>query len=104
MASEKAKLAFSHAKIPLIIEDTALCYNALNGMPGPYIKDFYKSLKNEGLCKLLDGKEDKSATAQCIVAYIDESCKDNPKLFPGRTTGQIVMPRGNKGFGWDLVF
>ena len=63
VASEKAKLAYSHCGKPLIVEDTALRFNALNGMPGPYIKDFYKALKNEGLYKLLDGHEDKSAIA-----------------------------------------
>ena len=32
-------------------------------MPGPYIRSFYKALKNEGLYKLLGGYEDKSAVA-----------------------------------------
>lgn len=32
-----------------MIEDTSLCFNALNGMPGPYIKHFLKAVKCEGL-------------------------------------------------------
>ena len=63
IASEKVKLAYSQVKKPLITEDTSLIFNALNGMPGPYIKDFYKALKNEGLYKLLAGHEDKTAVA-----------------------------------------
>ena len=73
-------------------------------MPGPYIKDFYKAMKNEGLYKLLEAFEDKSAVAQCIIAYIDEEHKDKPLLFPGRTPGCIVKPTGTKGFGWDPIF
>lgn len=33
---------------PVIVEDTALCYDALGGLPGPYIKWFMKTLGHEG--------------------------------------------------------
>lgn len=29
-------------------EDTALCFEALNGLPGPYIKDFLANIGHEG--------------------------------------------------------
>merc|ERR1711879_534593 len=32
--------ATKHIKGPVIVEDTSLSFNALNGMPGPYIKWF----------------------------------------------------------------
>lgn len=54
---------FQAAKLcngPVIVEDTSLCFNALNGLPGPYIKWFYEAIGNEGLVKLLDGHEDKT--------------------------------------------
>ena len=41
-------------------------------MPGPYIKWFFKKCGNNGLYKLLDGFEDKSAIAQCIIGYCDK--------------------------------
>jgi inosine/xanthosine triphosphate pyrophosphatase family protein len=31
-----------------ITEDTALCFAAYNGLPGPYIKHFMKTLGHEG--------------------------------------------------------
>ena len=31
-----------------ITEDTALCFEALNGLPGPYIKHFLKGIGHEG--------------------------------------------------------
>jgi len=45
----------------LIVEDSSLCFNALKGLPGVYIKWFYKKIGNEGLYTLLDGWEDKTA-------------------------------------------
>ena len=42
---------------PVIVEDTSLCFNALNGLPGPYVKWFYEAVGNEGLVKILDGFE-----------------------------------------------
>lgn len=33
---------------PCITEDTALCFKALNGLPGPYIKYFLTELGHDG--------------------------------------------------------
>ena len=38
VAVEKCRLASIEIKGPVIIEDTSLCFNALNGLPGIYIK------------------------------------------------------------------
>lgn len=35
---EKCKEAARHVKGPVVTEDTSLCFNALNGLPGAYIK------------------------------------------------------------------
>ena len=53
----------------VMVEDTSLCFNAYEGLPGPYIKWFLKALGHEGLPKMLAGFDDKSAYAQCIFAY-----------------------------------
>lgn len=34
----------------MITEDTALCFTAMNGLPGPYIKFFLRELGHEGMC------------------------------------------------------
>lgn len=31
-----------------VTEDTALCFEALNGLPGPYIKHFLENLGHDG--------------------------------------------------------
>jgi inosine triphosphate pyrophosphatase len=38
IAVEKCKLAAQQIDGAVFIEDTSLCFNALNGLPGPYIK------------------------------------------------------------------
>ena len=88
---------------PVIIEDTSLCFNALGGLPGVYIKWFLKKLGPEGLHQLLGSYDDKSAVAQTIFGFC-EGPGEPVKLFTGRTDGKIVQPRGSKEFGWDPCF
>ncbi|KAG9391639.1 Inosine triphosphate pyrophosphatase-like [Carpediemonas membranifera] len=99
---EKTRLAAESIKGPTIVEDTSLCFNALHGLPGPYIKDFLKKLGHEGLNTILAGFEDKSAYSQTIFGYTDGPGHE-VHLFPGRCQGRIVPPRGNY-FGWDPIF
>ncbi len=88
---------------PCVIEDTALHFTALGGMPGPYIKWFQESLQSEGLYKILMGYEDKSATAVCTLAFCPSPHAD-PILFTGHVRGTIVAPVPGRGFGWDSIF
>lgn len=48
IAKNKALLAAQLADGPCLVEDTSLCFHALGGMPGPYIKWFHQTLKVEG--------------------------------------------------------
>merc|ERR1711879_903659 len=81
--------ATKHIKGPVIVEDTSLSFNALNGMPGLY--------------KMVSGFEDHTAFAQCTFAY-KENEKSEVKLFIGKCDGRIVKPRGTTTFGWDPCF
>ncbi|SPN98866.1 probable Inosine triphosphate pyrophosphatase [Cephalotrichum gorgonifer] len=88
---------------PVLVEDTALCFDAWDGLPGPYIKWFQEKLGNEGLAKLVAGFPDKSAEAVCTFGY-SPGPGHEPILFQGRTRGTIVPPRGEQKFGWDACF
>ncbi|KAI0071831.1 Ham1-like protein [Panus rudis PR-1116 ss-1] len=103
IALEKCRRAAELLGGPCITEDTALCYEAFNGLPGPYIKHFLKELGVEGLYKLLAGFPSKKAWALCTFAY-SAGPGTEPILFEGRTDGQIVAPRGPGKFGWNPVF
>ncbi|CRL00552.1 CLUMA_CG013812, isoform A [Clunio marinus] len=99
----KCKEAAKHIKGPVVVEDTSLCFNALKGLPGPYIKWFLDKLEPEGLHKLLAGFEDKSAQAICTLAFTRDE-NSEVILFQGVTNGTIVAPRGCRDFGWDPIF
>ncbi|XP_075688321.1 inosine triphosphate pyrophosphatase [Rhinoderma darwinii] len=101
---QKCKEAAKQIQGPVIVEDTCLCFNALGGLPGPYIKWFLEKLKPEGLHRMLAGFEDKSAYALCTFAYSTGQSDDPVLLFRGKTLGQIVSPRGPRDFGWDPCF
>lgn len=104
ICAKKCKEAAANVKGPVLVEDTCLCFNALKGLPGPYIKWFLEKLQPEGLHTLLAGYEDKSAEAVCTFAYHPGGDKDEVILFQGRTPGHIVSPRGARDFGWDACF
>jgi len=103
IAREKCRCAAQRVQASVIVEDTSLCFNALNGMPGPYIKWFVSAVGNDGLFDLLAGKEDKTAYCQCTLAFSPGPGAE-PLVFVGRTDGRVVPPEGEGGFGWDAIF
>ncbi|CAM0140026.1 acetyl-coenzyme A synthetase 2 [Umbelopsis sp. WA50703] len=103
IAAEKCRIAAEKLQGPCITEDTCLCYNAMNGLPGPYIKWFMQSIGHDGLNRMLDGFEDKTAYALCTFAY-SKGPGHEPVIFDGKTPGRIVPARGPPDFGWDAVF
>jgi len=103
IAVAKCRAAADALGGPAVVEDTSLCFTALGGLPGPYVKWFLKAVGPGGLERMLAGFEDKSATALCIFALSPGPGAD-PTLFVGETDGAIVPPRGPTDFGWDPVF
>ncbi|KAI0199072.1 inosine triphosphate pyrophosphatase [Astrocystis sublimbata] len=130
---EKCRVAAEQVGGPVLVEDTCLCFNALNGLPGPYMwvviislspslslylvilfdsvilkcknnsKWFMKDIGHEGLNNLLAAYDDKSAQAVATFGF----CKGPGQevlLFQGRTDGRIVPARGPTHFGWDAIF
>ncbi|CAP38041.1 Protein CBR-HAP-1 [Caenorhabditis briggsae] len=103
IAQKKCQEAVEAVKGPVLVEDTSLCFNAMGGLPGPYIKWFLTNLKPDGLYNMLTGFADKTAYAQCIFAYTEGLGKPI-HVFAGKCPGQIVAPRGDTSFGWDPCF
>lgn len=103
IAIEKCKLAAKQVGGPVLTEDTSLCFNALNGLPGPYIKWFLEKCGHSGLNSMLGGFDDKTAYAQTVFGFSTGPDAD-VHIFDGRTAGQIVQARGDLAFGWDPVF
>jgi non-canonical purine NTP pyrophosphatase (RdgB/HAM1 family) len=98
----KTREAFKQVGGTVLVEDTSLTFKALGKLPGPLIKWFLTELNNEGLCKILNPYEDRTAVAEVCFGLYDGG---ELKIFEGQTEGMIAdVPRGERGFGWDPVF
>jgi non-canonical purine NTP pyrophosphatase (RdgB/HAM1 family) len=98
----KTREAYAQVGGVVLVEDASLTFNALGKLPGPLIKWFLTELNNDGLCKILDGYDDRSAVAEVCFGLYDGK---ELKIFEGHMDGSIATaPRGEKGFGWDPVF
>ncbi|MDF2550179.1 MAG: hypothetical protein K0S07_1246 [Chlamydiales bacterium] len=101
----KAKSALEMLDRPLFVEDVQMECPALNGLPGPYIKDFLRALGDEGFARLIERHADRRARVICLVAYIAPN--EPIAFFEGALDGTIVLPRGVSQHGqlsWDTIF
>lgn len=102
LLEHKLQQAFVAINKPVLVEDVSLSFNALNGLPGPYIKWFIDDAGGEACCRMLDGFDDRGAEAVCTFGYFDG---ERMEFFQNRAKGTIAEhPRGENGFGWDLIF
>ncbi|PVU92248.1 hypothetical protein BB561_003953 [Smittium simulii] len=100
---KKCQAAAEVVQAAVIVEDTSLCFEAFNGLPGAYVKWFLKEIGPKGLCDMLAATENKKAYARCTFAY-SGGPGEKVVLFTGITKGNIVEPRGPTNFGWDPIF
>lgn len=103
IAEHKARQAYGILKKPILIEDSYLSFNALNGLPGPFVKFFYEATNGlEMMCRILDGFDDRSAYTGAVYCYFDGN---ETHIFNGRLDGSIShKPHGANGYGWDMIF
>lgn len=86
----------------LIVEDVSLGFDELGNFPGPYIKWLLQAAGGKGLGALAYALLNRSAKAQCCLAYWDGHA---PRVFLGECTGEVLVePRGDHKFGWDPWF
>ena len=98
----KVRQAYKVVKNPVLVEDIGLYFNAMGRLPGVLIRWFLEEIGNDGLCRLLDVYDDRSAVAKVCYAYYDGSLL---KIFDGEVAGRISdTPKGDDGFGWNCVF
>ena len=86
----------------LIVEDLAVEINGMNGLPGPLIKWFLKSVGRDGIYKMAKIFGDQTATVEEILGYITSDGK--VEYFEGIIKGKIVEPMGESDFGFDPIF
>jgi XTP/dITP diphosphohydrolase len=106
----KARAALKATGLPSLADDSGLCVDALNGMPGVLSARWSGGEKDDGrnnelvLAQLSD-VPDKLRTAQfrCSVAFCAPDAA--PSVRAGVMRGRVIREmRGEGGFGYDVLF
>jgi XTP/dITP diphosphohydrolase len=109
----KARAGVAATGLPSIADDSGLCVDALNGMPGVLSARWAGTAKDDAannrlLLEQLDDVPDERRTAHftCAVAFVrrvgDETFEH---VVHGTMPGRIIRElRGSGGFGYDALF
>ncbi|GAB2452304.1 RdgB/HAM1 family non-canonical purine NTP pyrophosphatase [Nocardioides hungaricus] len=105
----KARAGLAASGLPSLADDSGLCVDALNGMPGVLSARWSGQPKSDERNNrlLLDQLEDvpderRTAHFMCAVAFVHsggEECASG--VMPGRVIREC---RGSGGFGYDVLF
>jgi XTP/dITP diphosphohydrolase len=111
----KARATAAHTGLPAISDDSGLCVDALNGMPGVLsarwsgrfgsgAPDKDRANLHLVLDQLSDvAPEDRGAHFICVAALVLPEGEEH--TVEGRMDGRIIeAPRGDGGFGYDPIF
>ena len=105
----KARSAFAATGIPSLADDSGLCVDELNGMPGVLSARWAGNQKDDASnnALLLEQlahvpTERRGAEFRCAVAF----CMDGvEEVSFGEMRGQVISElRGSGGFGYDVLF
>lgn len=103
IAAYGAKYCAAELGRPLIVEDSGLFIDALNGFPGPYSAYVQKTIGNKGILKLMEGIYERRAEFRSVVAYCAPG--GEPVTFTGIWWGEMLKEEvGTGGFGYDPIF
>ena len=98
----KVLQAYASLQCPVMVEDSGLLFHAWNGLPGALVKWFEETVGCGGMLKMVNGFDDRGATAVCCFAVYDGQ---NMKIARGEVNGTLADSiRGQNGFGWDVIF
>jgi XTP/dITP diphosphohydrolase len=102
VALEGIRAIYPRVKKPVIVEDSGLFINALNGFPGSYTRYAFEHIGIAGILRLMRGLKDSKAYFISAVAYYDGR---RVRVFEGVAEGVIAKKaKGSGGFGFDPVF
>ncbi len=102
IALHAARVAYATLRKPLVVDDSGLFIEVLNGFPGPYSSYVYRKIGIRGVLKLMEGEVNRRACFKTAVATIIPPLE---KVYTGEVCGEITLePRGERGFGFDPIF
>ena len=109
-ALKKAVSAAAATGYPAVGDDSGLCVDALNGMPGVFSARWAGSRRDDGanlrlLLEQLADVPDGRLTAYFACAAALALPSGEERVVDGRMVGTLIRePRGSGGFGYDPIF
>lgn len=106
----KARAGMAATGLPAIADDSGLCVDALNEMPGVLSARWAGRMKNDAAnnALLLEQLHDvpderRGAHFRCAVAWVTPHGVE--RVVEGRMSGRVIREtRGSGGFGYDVLF
>lgn len=106
----KARAGVAATGLPSVADDSGLCVDALNGMPGVLSARWSGPPKSDArnnellLAQLHDVPDERrGAHFACAIAWVLPDGRE--RVVEGRMDGRIIREqRGSGGFGYDVVF
>jgi XTP/dITP diphosphohydrolase len=106
----KARAGLAATGLPSLADDSGLCVDALNGMPGVLSARWAGVAKDDAannrllLEQLADVPDERrGAEFRCVVAFCHPD--GHEELAPGVMRGRVIREqRGSGGFGYDVLF
>ena len=109
-ALAKARHASRESGLPALADDSGICVDALNGMPG-VISARYSGYplsdirNNQTLLETMKMHTDRKAHYYCVLVLVRAADDAQPLIAEGEWHGEIALePRGEGGFGYDPLF
>jgi len=103
IAKYALKAALDQYPGPILVEDSGLFIEPLNGFPGPYSSHTLKTIGLDGILRLLGKRSQRHAYFLSAVAY--GTLHIRPRIFTGTVRGTISRRiQGTNGFGFDPIF
>lgn len=88
---------------PLLVNDSGLIIPALNNFPSVYTKYIEQTITEEGVLKLMEGIEERTAYFKEVLTYIKPD--EEPISFISISEGQIALKtEGEFGWSFDRIF
>lgn len=109
-AFAKARHVSRESGLPALADDSGICVDALNGMPG-VISARYSGLplsdqrNNQALLQAMQVHTNRKAHYVCVLVLMRSAGDAQPIIAEGEWHGEIARePRGTGGFGYDPLF
>lgn len=113
-ALAKARHASLQTGLPALADDSGICVDALQGLPGVHSARYACELpsdkksdaaNNAKLLLALQDQTNRKAHYYCVMVLVKYATDPQPIIAEGMWHGEILTtPRGTDGFGYDPLF